>query len=242
MDCAILSSVDDIDDFADPQSLPRYRHLARTELIDGLRKSLGFQYVAVSGIDIDEFHLGSGRSIETDLPETYVDAYFCERHYLTDPLVLHARAHARATSQQEAFAAHKASDRLLSLLAAHGIADRFMVPISRGKLVYGGVGFSKETEFTKSERELAVFLAKPLHDLVTGPIVERFAAKALKLSPGEVRCLELAGEGLSSEAIATATDFQIETVNTYVKRAMKKLGARNRLQAVTEAVRRGIIT
>ena len=121
------------------------------------------------------------------------------------------------------------------------MADRFMVPISRGKLVYGGVGFSKETEFTRSEQELAVFIAKPLHDLVTGPIVERFGARALKLSPGEVRCLELAGEGLSSEAIATATDFQVETVNTYVKRAMKKLGARNRLQAVTEAVRRGII-
>lgn len=241
MGCVIISSVDDIHDFADPQSLPRFRQLARTDLIEGLRKSLGFQYVAVSGIDIDEFHFGTGRSVETDLPQAYVEAYFCEGHHLTDPLVLHARAVGRATSQEEAFAAHKASDRLRSLLLTHKIADRFIVPIARGKLVYGGVGFSKETEFTKSERELAVFFAKPLHDLVTGPIVERFAARALKLSPGEIRCLELAGEGLSSEAIATATDFQIETVNTYVKRAMKKLGARNRLQAVTEAVRRGII-
>lgn len=241
MGCATLRLIDDIDNFADPQSLPRYRHLARTDLIDGLRKSIGFQYVSVGGIDIDDFHFGTGRSVETDLPQAFIDAYFCEDHHLSDPLVLHLRAHQRATAQEEAFAAHRASDRIRSLLAAHGIADRFMVPISRGKLVYGGVGFYKETEFTKSEQELAVFFAKPLHDLVTGPIVERFAARALKLSPGEIRCLELAGEGLSSEAIAAATDFQVETVNTYVKRAMKKLGARNRLQAVTEAVRRGII-
>jgi LuxR family quorum sensing-dependent transcriptional regulator len=242
MACAIISTIGDIEDFADPGSLPRFRQLARTELIDGLKKSLGFRHVAVGGMDIDEFHFGTGRSVETDLPPAYVEAYFGEGHHLSDPLVLRTRALRRAMSQEEAFAAHKVSARLRSLHIAHGIGDRFLVPIARGKLVYGGVCFTKETFFTQNERELAVFFAKPLHDLVTGPIVERFGARALKLSPGEVRCLELAGDGLSSEAIATATDFQIETVNTYVKRAMRKLGARNRIQAVTEAVRRGIIT
>jgi len=46
---------------------------------------------------------------------------------------------------------------------------------------------------------------------------------------------------LTSDGIAKATGYQVDTVNSYVKSAVKKLGASNRTQAIAEAIRRRLI-
>jgi DNA-binding CsgD family transcriptional regulator len=46
---------------------------------------------------------------------------------------------------------------------------------------------------------------------------------------------------MTSEEIAAATGYKTETVNSYLKSATRKLGTANRLEAVADAIRRGII-
>jgi LuxR family transcriptional regulator len=71
--------------------------------------------------------------------------------------------------------------------------------------------------------------------------MERFAAEHMRLSKGEMACLAQASLGLTSEGIAKSTGYQLDTVNSYVKSATKKLGAVNRTQAIAEAIRRRLI-
>ncbi|TMB95864.1 MAG: response regulator transcription factor [Chloroflexi bacterium] len=57
----------------------------------------------------------------------------------------------------------------------------------------------------------------------------------------EVRVLELAAQGLTNKAIAEALAVSTHTVKDHLRVAMKKLGARNRTQAVQTATKRGLI-
>lgn len=81
-----------------------------------------------------------------------------------------------------------------------------------------------------------------LHDAFIGPILERFGAEHLKLTAGELAALQGASRGLTSDAIAVETGLQPQTIDSYIKTAKKKLGAKNRTQAVADAIRRKLIT
>jgi len=41
--------------------------------------------------------------------------------------------------------------------------------------------------------------------------------------------------------VAEAVGYQVDTVNSYIKSAIKKLGASNRAEAIAEAIRRRLI-
>lgn len=101
---------------------------------------------------------------------------------------------------------------------------------------------SRSTPFEESELSFLSFVAGSIHTAVTKPLMDRFAADQLRLSKGEIACLAQASLGLTSEAIAIATGYQTDTVNSYIKSAVKKMGATNRTQAIAEAIRRRIIT
>ncbi len=51
------------------------------------------------------------------------------------------------------------------------------------------------------------------------------------LSEGQKNCLRLVGRGMSSKEIAKATGLTPQTVDTYVKVSMSRLGAANRREA-----------
>jgi DNA-binding CsgD family transcriptional regulator len=61
------------------------------------------------------------------------------------------------------------------------------------------------------------------------------------LTPRQRQCLTLARNGKTSQQIACALEISPRTVDQYVGQACKRLGARNRAQAVAEAVTRGEI-
>jgi DNA-binding CsgD family transcriptional regulator len=61
------------------------------------------------------------------------------------------------------------------------------------------------------------------------------------LSPRLRECLILAREGHTAVEIAYILGLSFRTVNQYLSDAYKRLGARNRMQAVTIAVQRGEI-
>lgn len=62
-----------------------------------------------------------------------------------------------------------------------------------------------------------------------------------ELTPRELEVLELAAKGLRNRDIAHAIGRTEETVKAHLKHIMKKLGVADRTQAVTLALRRGVI-
>jgi len=77
--------------------------------------------------------------------------------------------------------------------------------------------------------------------VITRPIMERFSAQTLKLIDGEIICLRYASLGKTTDDIAKASGYTPDTVNSYIKTAIRKLGADNRVHAIAEAIRRGLI-
>jgi DNA-binding NarL/FixJ family response regulator len=61
------------------------------------------------------------------------------------------------------------------------------------------------------------------------------------LSPREIEILQLMAQGMTNTEIADSLFVSAATVKDYVRNVMTKLEARNRVDAVTRAVRRGLI-
>ena len=67
-------------------------------------------------------------------------------------------------------------------------------------------------------------------------------AMAEALTPRELEVLDLVAEGLSNQAIAARLSIAEATVKFHVAQLCGKLGAENRTDAVTRALRRGLIS
>lgn len=79
-----------------------------------------------------------------------------------------------------------------------------------------------------------------LIDMLAGE--EKKLAPAEALSEREIACLQMAGDGCISEAIAEKMGLSVHTVNAYLGTATTKLDAVNRIQAIAKAIRLGYIT
>lgn len=77
-----------------------------------------------------------------------------------------------------------------------------------------------------------------------GPVVARLAEHMgqERLTAREVQVLMSVAEGNRNQDIAAHLGISEETVKVHVKHIMEKLGAKDRTQAMTIAIRRGIIT
>lgn len=79
-------------------------------------------------------------------------------------------------------------------------------------------------------------------------LIDMLANEEKKLSPAEalsereIACLQMAGDGCISEAIAEKMGLSVHTVNAYLGTATTKLDAVNRIQAIAKAIRLGYIT
>jgi len=62
-----------------------------------------------------------------------------------------------------------------------------------------------------------------------------------ELTPREIDVLRLVAAGLSNKRIADELGLSEATVRTHVSNILAKLGADDRTQAATEALRRGIL-
>lgn len=77
--------------------------------------------------------------------------------------------------------------------------------------------------------------------VLAGAVAGALAAPAGELTQREREVLRLLAEGLSNEEIGKRLFISPETVRTHVRKAMEKLGAGTRTQAVALAIRRSLI-
>lgn len=231
----------DLEGFSDLDALPRHRHFLRNDYIERFRRALPFEYIAISGLNLDQYRFGQGISIDTDMPPSYIADYMAENLIAADPFVHAATSRAATIIEGEVYAATPPPERVKMLTQFHGVLNRTLISIAKNGTIYGAVCVSRSTPFNENEIEFLKAMAAPVHTHVTKPLMDRFAVRHLRLSKGEIACLRAASLGLTSHAIAESTGFQNDTVNSYLKSAISKLGADNRSQAIAEAIRMGII-
>ncbi len=234
-------SPDALEGYVDLSSVPKHRYFGTADVVERLRKAVPFEYVLISGLDVDNYRFGEGVSIDTDLPPAFLEAYMADKLPQLDPFVVAGKSATEVVVESEVYARSEVPQRLLYLQRTFGVHDRTMVPIARDGMVYGAVGFARGTPFNRDEIQFLELVSEALHGAFTRPLMERYAADQMRLSKGEMACLSKASLGLTSEGIGKATGYQLDTVNSYIKSATKKLGASNRTQAIAEAIRRRLI-
>lgn len=232
---------DALKQYVDLRSVPNHRFFGQSDLVDRLRNAVPFDYIIVSGLDVDHYRFGGGLSIDTDLPPAFIEAYMADNLSQVDPFVAAAKASRDVVIEADVYATREVPQRLLYLQRTFNVHNRTIIPICREDAPYGTVGFTRTTPFNEQEIAFLQMVAKGIYKTFTKQLHDRFITDHMKLSKGELACLVQASLGLTSENIAKATGYQAETVNSYIKSATKKLGAANRTQAIAEAIRRKII-
>jgi LuxR family transcriptional regulator len=230
-----------VEEFPDLQSVPRYRRLVKNPVVDKLLLAIPFDFISISGLDLDDFRFGEKVSSDTTFPRAFIEAYIEEGLAKTDPFVIAARRASTTVIESVVYAENPPPPRLSYLAGVSGIHNRTLFPIRRGDVNYGAITITRATPFEPDEIAFMEVVAEAIHSAVTQRLRERFAAEQLKLTPGELACLTQASFGLTSDEIARSTGYQTDTVNSYIKTAVKKLGVSNRTHAIAEAIRRKLI-
>ncbi len=212
-------------------------------LIEQLRQAVPFRHIIVSGLSIAGTDGGGRAYLLSDFPPDYMAEYHAGDFADSDPLVAMFRAGQIVCRDSEAFStpeARRKGHEVLDLLRRHGIAERTVISIAPGTVHRGAVSLISDKPLSDSQCSLMQLVAPTLHAQIAKPATT-LLNKALKLTRGELYCLERAARGMTSEDIALEKTYSVDTVNTYLKTATRKLGAQNRVQAVAEAMRRGLI-
>ncbi|TCM58369.1 DNA-binding CsgD family transcriptional regulator [Rhizobium sp. PP-F2F-G48] len=230
-----------LNDYADLRSVPKQRFFGKNDLVDRFRLAVPFDHIIISGLDVDHYRFGTGFSIDTDLPPAFLEIYEADKLPGIDPFLQAGKNSRTVVVESEVYALHAPPPRLAYLQQTFGVHNRTLVPIFRNDIAYGAICYTRSIPFTLDEIRFLELVSELIHTAVTKPLVERFVADQIGLTKGELACLEAASRGLTSEAIAMETGFQSDTVNSYIKSSVKKLGATNRTQAIVEALRRRLI-
>lgn len=228
-------------DAVDLASLPKRRHFTSHPFVDQLRKAVPFDFIAFTGLDFDHYRHGAGASIDTDLPPAFLDSYYGDGLAKSDPFVLASQGARGPLCETEVLSKAEMPERLRYVRRTFGVHNRTLFPLRRGDVLFGAVTVSRAAVLNPHELDFLHEVAATAYRVITRPIIEKFQAQSLRLSDGEIVCLRLSSRGLTSEAIAAESGYAVDTVNTYIKAAIKKLGAANRVHAVAEAIRRLLI-
>jgi DNA-binding CsgD family transcriptional regulator len=230
-----------LDQFPDLQSVPPHRHFAQHDMVDVLRKAVPFDFISIGGLDLDNYRLGEGLSVDTNFPPAFLETYYADGLHRIDPFVAAARNAVGVVVEAEVYAKHPPSQRLDYVMRTFGVYNRTLVPVRRNDVVYGAICVTRDVAFDTAETGFLAMIAESLHRSFTAPLMEKYGAAELRLSDGEIACLRQASTGQTSEKVAEAVGYQVDTVNSYIKSAIKKLGASNRVEAIAEAIRRRLI-
>lgn len=226
----------------DLASLPRHRRMSDDAAVALAQRAVPFDFVSVSGFDLGAYKVGNFSSVTSSFPPAFVEAYAGEKLYLADPMVLAGTDGADVVTEESVEGEYQMPQRLAYLLRTFRISRRIAFFLRHGRHNYGSVVFARDgAAFGTDEAEYLGMIAQPLHERVTRPLIERFGAQIVGLLDGEVECIRLAGQGMTSEEIAAASRFTRETVDSYLKSAARKLLARNRAHAIALAIRHRLI-
>jgi LuxR family quorum sensing-dependent transcriptional regulator len=190
--------------------------------------------------------VGKSAWVHKSVPKAWRAEYRDLRRGKHNPMMALAMTSMAAHTWTEVQRIHQpiGADRwLYELLLKHGMRDGLNVPVGgRWVVVYW------------SRKELSGILTMPTRIMLA--TAAAFAALRLdqlaeldpsivgpraELTPRELAVLRMIATGALSAEIAAGLKLGEETVRTHTRKALAKLGARNRAQAVAEALRQHLI-
>jgi two-component system, NarL family, nitrate/nitrite response regulator NarL len=144
--------------------------------------------------------------------------------------------------------------RLVGRLRSAGSAVRVLLisgnddsEIAHEAIQQGAAGFlskdAEEEEITEAILAVAVGQSVLSPALQSGvlDLIRRRSPGMVQLSGRDRELLQLAAEGLTTAEIAQRLYLSPNTVKTYWQRLYEKLGAKDRVSALAEAIRRGLV-
>jgi DNA-binding CsgD family transcriptional regulator len=207
---------------------------------------LGAARFPIKSGDWDAVQLGKSAFLHKDVPEHWWEEYNAIVRGKFRPVLFLASSCLAAYTWTEARRLYQpigVDQSSLDLALKHGMRDGLTCPVG-GRWV---VGFW-------SRRELSNVLTRPMRIMIYA--AASFAALRLeqivspdpsifgtrgRLTPRELAVLRLVSAGAQFREVAQALGLGEETVRSHMKKAQAKLGARNRTQAVAEALRQRLI-
>lgn len=218
------------------------------DITDRLRKAadqFGFTSFCVAGIP-DPGTKFDGYLMLEGWSDDWRTRYLENDYFNHDPVVTRIRNTATPFAWREASEGRilaPTEQRVMDEAASVGMADGFCVPI------YTVHGFQAAVSFGTTELELDLRQKATLHLMsiyahnrtreVLGA-VDRLPDE-LGLTPRELECLKWCAAGKTSWEISQILNISQHTADWYLASATKKLHAVNRVQAVAEGFRKGLL-
>ncbi len=216
----------------------------RTSLIHAIelmRRAVYFEHLTVVGFDVGE-EVSAPILIYSDWPQDLRDIYERDGWGDRDPIFALLRAKTAPVHPAEvrqALASDPSMDGFASLLARFEVPAPLVLPIFHLQAIAGAVTVARSKPFAPEDVHFFTLIAPTLHREFAGDL--RADLGGAKLTRREVECLRYASTGMTSEEIALVMPLAAATVTAQIRSAAAKLGAANRVSAIAEAIRRGII-
>ena len=207
---------------------------------------LGAKRFGVNIRDREALRLGQNVFIHKSVPEGWWSAYFALSQKAYAPMIMMARHCLAPYTWTECLRILEpvGIDRWAQELALqYGMRDGLTCPVgARWVVVYWSrkvLSHSLSPQLRALLFMAAQFAAIRLEQIV-GPDIKR-VGKGVVLTPRELSVLRLASNGHRTKKIAELLELGEETVRSHIKKAQMKLGVKDRLHAVAEALRHQLI-
>lgn len=209
--------------------------------IELIRRAVYFEHLMIVGFDLGDGSL-TPTMIHGDWPDGLLSAYDRDAWGTRDPMFAILKAKGAPLLPEEVLDGVKRNPdgaQFLSLLTEHGVPVPVVIPIFHLQAIVGAVTIARAKPFAPEEIHFFALVAPTLHREFAGDL--RADLGGAKLTRREVECLRHASTGMTSEEIALVMPLAAATVTAQIRSAAAKLGAANRVSAIAEAIRRGII-
>jgi LuxR family quorum sensing-dependent transcriptional regulator len=207
---------------------------------------LGAARIPLQTSDWRSTRLGRDVFLHASVPDGWWEAYAAMARREYDPGIMMARASLMACTWTETMQMLDpiGIDRWpYELSLKYGMRDALTCSVGRRWLVAYWSEQSLGNILTQPYRIIlfaaASFVALRLEQLIDHD--PRFMGKRARITPRELAVLRLVSTGRQTAEIAKALELGEETIRSHLKKAQAKLGARNRTQAVAEAIRQQLI-
>jgi LuxR family quorum sensing-dependent transcriptional regulator len=204
----------------------------------------GFDSFILSGIP-DPGHRLDGHVLLSGWDPTWLEHYLAEDYFQVDPIARRLRTTETAFVWSETLAAEEidpAGRRVLDEAAEIGMRDGFCIPLFDVGGRRAALSLAAErVELSPGERSLLQLVGLHAQTCVHRLLDSGRRRDGAQLSPRERECLQWTAVGKTSWETSSILGLSQSTTDGYIASAARKLGATNRIQAVAEAIRRGLI-
>lgn len=132
-------------------------------------------------------------------------------------------------------------DAVFKFTELYDMVDCSVVPVLDGVEPIGAAVYCGDPELDDNQLNALLLLSYNLFMQAHGFDAEGVTAAQKGLTPREREVMDLSSEGYTSSKIADELGMSARTVNQHLDNVAQKLGTRNRVQTVAEAIRRGLL-